>query len=50
VKSAVILYPGGKNVFFKKYNAQKVEDTFEKVFERICQFEEGVGYLSFVPK
>ena len=50
VKSAVLLYPGNKNVFYKKYGAQKIDGTFEEVFEKICQFEEGVGYLSFIPE
>ena len=50
VKSAVLLYPGNKNVFYKKYGAQKIDGTFEEIFEKICQFEEGVGYLSFSPE
>jgi len=49
-KSAVILYPGNKNMFFSKRNFQKTENDFKKIFEKICRFEEGVGYLAFLPE
>jgi hypothetical protein len=49
-KSAVMLYPGNKNIFFSKRKVQKIEGDFNEIFEKICCFEEGVGYLSFTPK
>ena len=48
-KSAIILYPGESNVFYLKNKPGKIEGGFNKVFEKICGFEEGVGYLSFIP-
>ena len=49
-KSAVILYPGNTNVFFSKGSKEKIQGTFEQVFEKICGFEEGIAYLAFVPR
>jgi len=48
--SAVILYPGNKHVFYSKQLKQKSEGTFKQIFKRICDFEEGIAYLAFVPK
>ncbi|RLI40610.1 hypothetical protein DRO69_12680 [Candidatus Bathyarchaeota archaeon] len=49
LKSAIILYPGNKNIFYSKYAYQKTEGSFEEIFEKICHFEEGIGCLSFIP-
>jgi predicted component of viral defense system (DUF524 family) len=48
-KSATILYPGNQNVFFSKLDYSKTKGNFEEIFRKICDFEEGVGYLAFVP-
>lgn len=61
VKSALILYPGDRNVFFSKHTHERIEkDEPENILEMICprewrkekeeiREEEGIGYLSFIP-
>jgi len=36
-------------VFFSKLDYNKTKGNFEEIFRKICDFEEGVGYLAFVP-
>lgn len=48
-KSAIILYPGDKNIFYSKKDFKKIDGGFNEIFQKICHFEEGTGCLSFVP-
>lgn len=46
--SAVILYPGTKDLFYIKESGEQVTD-YDNVLSQIFNFEDGIGYLSFVP-